>query len=213
LVTTVLVKFSFTNPDHVPTGIPRGKKVTWEKQKLKEAAAAVLAYSVDPNLGKLGRFSPGRGDTGVQTENNLQLVQLGIIRRGLTNVGYQLRSVHVFYVAPKPDRRDPRRMTMGKHVVELEFVKGGFYEEATATEGERAAHKLLNSPEVVEAIRALANTTWQWCHVWDNGRVSNTATVNVGGRLPEGKPIHGIAVRQGRIVSVKLQQSITESEE
>ncbi|HEU0081151.1 MAG TPA: hypothetical protein VFQ72_04005 [Candidatus Paceibacterota bacterium] len=210
---TVLVKFSFTNPKHIPQGLPEGKRVTWELRTLKDQVNAAAVHSIDPELAKKGRIHENYVDTGVRAVDNLQLVQLGIIRRGLTNSGFQLRAVHVQFVPAKPDRRDPKRMTFPKHVVELVFQNGDFFEEATATEDEKAARATLESPQVVGALRALANTTWQWCHVWDNSKTAGTATVNVGGRLPEGKPRNCIAVRNRSIAPVAIQATMSESEE
>jgi hypothetical protein len=206
-VDTVLVKFFFTNPRLIPEGIRRDRKVSSMKQEQIDFGNGSVAEAVGrKDLAQVGRIRENRVDTGRQVVNNLQLVQLGILRRGLANSQYQLRTVHTFF---KPYTAT----SSSKHVVVLVFKKGGYYEEATATPQEREAHKLLNSSEIVDSIRELARTTWQWCHVWDNSETKPTVTVNVGGRLPSGRPRHAIAVRGGDIVAVPVSHEMSESEE
>ena len=209
-VNTVMVKFMFTNPAHIPPGIPQRTVTSISQKETDEYNAIVAAAAGHAELAEVGRVRQGRIDTGDQTVNNLQLVQLGLIRRGLANVMFQLRSCHSY---PKPATPTSSR----KYVVVLTFKGGpsdsGYYEEATATPEAKEAHKLLNSPEVVSALRSLANTTWQYCHVWDNSRTRKTATINVGGRIPDGRPLHAIAVRGGEIVPVELKAALTEGQE
>lgn len=201
-VQTVLVKFFFTNPKHIPWGIPERKVSDRTQKQIDEFNSFMAEVKGNATLGQVGRRREGRVDTGEQVINNLQFVQLGIIRRGLTNVGFQLRTVDAFFIPQK-----------GKHVVCLVFQKGGFYEEATATPTEKEAHKLLNSSAIVSALRELANTTWQWCHGWDNSATRKTMTINVGGRLPDAKPRHAIAVRQGEVLPIELTATLNESDE
>lgn len=199
-VQTVLVKFFFSNQRHIPQGIKVGKLTDFHNQDDNHAINASLQGRID--LAEVGRVRPGRVDTGENVVKDLQRVQLGVIRRGLTNAGFQLSQVNSFYHEHKR-----------KFVVVLGFTKGGYYEEAAATEEERRSHAILNSPETVEALRALGRTTWQWCHVWDNSEVSQTATINVGGMLTDTTPLYAIAIRERTIVPVEQFFVLSEDKE
>ncbi len=203
-IKTVMVKFFFTNPAHIPVRLARAKSLRPKLATDSDTFNAIVATGQGrPELAEVGRVRPGRVDTGVQVVDNLQFVQLGLIRRGLTNVGFQLHDAYSFFI---PHKR--------KHVVVLVFEKG-YYEEATATDEEKRIHNLLNSRDVVEALRALGRTTWQWCHVWDNREIRQTATINVGGKLPDEERMNAnaIVVRDGQIIAVDIPVQLQESEE
>ncbi len=202
-VEAVLVKMYFTNREHVPAGIPT-VYVCDKRIKQNDRHHALVAIDAGhAELATIGRVRAGRVDTGVQTVKNLSLVHLGLIRRGLTNVSFQLREISSY----RDDRKE-------KFVVVLAFVKGDLYEEAHATTEEREAHKLLHSSAVVQAIRDLANKTWGHCHVWDNNLTHKTATINVTDLSNQSKaPKHTIAVRAGKIVDVPVVKTLDEGEE
>jgi hypothetical protein len=60
-------------------------------------------------------------------------------------------------------------------------------------------------------MRELAATTWQWTHAWANpdGKV----TINVGGRLPDGRPHYAMVIRNRKFAIAKIVEPVTEEQE
>lgn len=143
-VSTVLVKFFFTNPKHIPPGLldliqeARGVNPN-ASRSLVEAAydlyheasipTRVLNIAADSRhvatafcggygeRASLGRARDGRVDTGYCRMNNIERLHLGCIRRGLGNVGLKLSFAHWFWKkAEDPNKWD-------KYVVVLTFAE------------------------------------------------------------------------------------------
>ncbi len=176
-----LVKFFFTNPKHIPDGIPsverKAEGIIAGTHKLQAMKAG------QSDLAETGRVRNGMTDTGTMVYQNIEACHAGFIRRGLVNSGFALESLH-HYVQRKEDRAP-------KFVVVLSFVRG--------------ANKLPLPRKVDEALRALAKSTW-FGHVWDNSAVGNPATINFVGKQ-ERQPLNALVVRGGRLEVVIASQS------
>lgn len=191
----MLVKFFFTNQEHIPDGIPEvGRQSNHEMDAYH---ARMIALMGDANRATLGRLREGRVDTGDCVIENLPMAQVGLIRRGLANNGRHLILAHWHYQQPRgPNRR-------GKYVVSLTFAP--LVEEIGVVIPE------LPRATVV-AMRTLAHTTWAYCHVWDNAPVP-VATINCVGRQPDAQPKHAIVVREHHIRAVTITEHVAEQDE
>lgn len=172
----VLVKFFFTNPKHIPFGIPEQSRETDQKMDLFHASVAAALGKVE--LGEVGRVREGRVDTGRPAVQNAQLVQAALLRRGLTNVSFGLYACHWFFQERK-----------GKYAVVLAF---GW-----------ARDIIQCPPEVTEALRELGRTTWQWCWVYDNKGTFDSVTINFGGRCV--RETNGKSVYQTPKLALRIQ--------
>lgn len=191
----MLVKFFFTNQEHIPNGIPEvGRQSNFEMDRYH---AEMIRLMGDANRATLGRLREGRVDTGDCVIENLAMAQVGLIRRGLANNGRHLILAHWHYQQPRgPNHR-------GKYVVSLTFAP--LIEEigVVIPELPRAT---------VEAMRVLANTTWAYCHVWDNAPVP-VASINCVGRQPDARPKHAIVVREHTVRAVAVAEKVAEQDE
>ncbi|MDD5110030.1 MAG: hypothetical protein PHI63_02330 [Patescibacteria group bacterium] len=189
-----IVKFYFTNPSQIPPGIPQKDRL--ENSELDAYHAAMMGLLGQEALGTLGRLREGRVDTGICVIQNLPAVQVGVLRRGFANNELRLIDAHWFRLEPREPGRKP------KFVVNLTFAQ--------------VRHADVVLPELprktVEALRALANTTWAFCHVWDNSPIP-VATVNCVGRQPDAKPTNAIVVRQRIVCAVPVAQRLEEKDE
>ncbi|MEK7641407.1 MAG: hypothetical protein AAB365_00250 [Patescibacteria group bacterium] len=189
---TVLAKFYFTNPKHIPPGIP---EVTRAESTAIDAAHIRFAYEIKQGqLAQPGRVREGRVDTGVQFINNLHNVHGGCLVRGLcnANIGYFVTHCHWFRLkSDTPQKSD-------KYVVVLCF----------STDSEK---KLETGRATLEARRALASTCWQWLHAYTNP--NGVITLNFGGRMPDGKPKNTVVVRNGCLTAAQIIEPVTEEQE
>jgi hypothetical protein len=188
----VLVKFTFNNESWVPKGIRR-------KDRQNDASMDYfhqrdLFTFEDPSLGEIGRHRPNRVDTGTPTVNNAQQVHAGIIRRALRNNGYVLSDLHYF------EKKEQGRPS--KYVVVADF-------KPVSPETLERVPELLSG--TVEALRALAKTTWNFCHVWENQ--NGVITVNFVGRMPDQAPRRAIIVRDGALEIDLVEQVMPEEQE
>ena len=194
----VLVKFFFTNPKHIPTGIPERGRDTDAAMDTAHAMWAKVHEMAE--LAKQGRIRPGRVDTGTQVIKNLPDVQVATLRRGFANSGYVLSSAHWYVNPAKEQGKQP------KAVVCLTFS--------------RVAHvnEVPDLPrKTLDALRELAKTTWQFCHVYNNP--DGCATVNLMGRRWDDKnqcyfaPRNALVVRDGQLRAIEVAESVSEETE
>ena len=182
----VLVKFNFTNKRWIPAGIPeKGRQSDADMDRIHADIAATTFEN--PALGEIGRYRPGRVDTGEATVNNALEAHAGLIRRGLYNNGYVLADLNWFE-------------NRGKFVVVAAF---------RPVSPDVTAPKL--SEKTVTALRALSTTTWNFCHVWENP--NGVVTVNFVGRNPDKKPARSIVIRNGAIEVDLVEALLPEQEE
>ena len=182
----VLVKFAFTNPKHIPQGIDRITRLS--NQFMDAMNRGRAEESGNKRLGREGRFREGRVDTGYPIVNNLPFVQAALIRCGLANNDYKLVDAHWF-------RKEGQRGHQPKFMVCLSFKKG-------------ASENIELSRKTLDAVRQLANTVWNFCHVWQN---TNNFTVNFVGRMPDGKPHYALRVSEGEFVTDEVKELIHEA--
>lgn len=209
----VIVKFFFTNPKHIPPGIPeKGQDPNW----LRDAANATWASLHGlANESQVGRVRPGRVDTGQHILDNLPDVQLGLLRRGLNKSDYVLTDVHWFRAkAKKPGGQ-------AKFVVCLTFCD--IIVLANTEAGSQRYKELMKQftqefpRPLTEALRALAKTTWQFCHVWLNP--DGTSTINLVGRRWDDQnqcylpPRHALVVRERTLRAIPVEVEVPEDQE
>jgi len=168
---TTLVKFYFSNKDHIPAGIE-------EKSRQPDEVIDFGRHHTtkDKKKAAFGRHRPDRVDNGEPTLNNIPKVHPAMIRRGLTANGYRLTNAHWFLRERdgKPDQ----------YVVVLTFNHG-------ADENADLSRKTL------DAIRKLSKTIW-FCTVWENEE-KQTVTVNFAGIQNTDKPSYSIVARGGNL--------------
>ena len=190
---TVIVKFLFTNPKWIPAGIPfvsRGTNNLEDNAHFRKAVE-MFGAKAGQKLGAIGRVREGRVDTGIHIADNIQLSQPAMLRSGLANIGMPLVDSHYFPLKSE----DPKKSD--KWVVCLSFC---------------VSQERIELPgPTVQAMRELAKTTWQWTHVWANpdGKV----TINVGGRLPEGKPRYAMVICNRKFAMARIIEPVTEEQE
>lgn len=194
----VLVKYFFTNERHIPAGIPEKGRASDEEMDQRHAVFAIVKGMVDK--ASVGRIRPGRVDTGQHIFDKLENVQVATLRRGFTNAGYVLVDAHWFWNPPKGQGQQ------SKAVVCLTF---GRVDDVS---------QVPDLPRrTLEALRELARTTWQFCHVWNNP--NGVATVNLVGRRWDDRnqcyqpPRHALVVRDRTLCAIPVQQEVSESEE
>lgn len=188
---TFLVKFNFTNSKWIPVEI-------LEKQRDSNVAvdqghADSARDSGSPELGEMGRVRRGRRDTGKHVAE-LDFVQAAMLRRGFVNAGWWLAAAHWH-------RQEPRQGSPSgkpKYVVTLMFSRT----ESDALELKRTT---------LEALRELARTTWQHCHVWLNS--NGVSTINLVGRQPDARPRLALAVRGGELKAIPVEGHLPEEDE
>ncbi|MBX4211679.1 MAG: hypothetical protein KW806_02715, partial [Candidatus Yanofskybacteria bacterium] len=136
---------------------------------------------------------PGRVDTGKPTVNNAQHIHAAIIRQALRNNAYIPTDLYWF-------PQDKAGVTKCVVVSEFSPVSREAFEKA---------------PEVprrsLDALRALARTTWNFCHIWENP--DGVVTVNFVGRMPEMKPRRAVVIRKGAIEIGLVDALLPEEEE
>jgi hypothetical protein len=191
-VDTVLVKFSFTNRDHIPAGIPEMPRLSDNEMDGKHQIEAIDAGLVKPGEGggiaKVGRHRDGRVDTGEPIAQNVQTAYPAVILHGLPENGLLLRDVHWY----KHDRGDDKRP---KFVVVCAF--------------ERGQPGMAVSIGLAAALTRLAHEALWHCHIWKNPSKTESgmpeATVNFvvrqprygfegGERVQKARAIHSIFV-------------------
>lgn len=187
----VIVKFTVTNPKHIPEGIPALNEVKSDAEK--DAENSQFAYARDLfEEAKVGRERVGRVDTGVKVVDGAVDVQAAMLRVGLVNAGYQLMDAHHF----QKDRRFIICLTFGNT-------------------GDRP--KAVLSRKTQEAMRALAKMVWGQAHVWLNP--DRTATINLGIRRwdePNQRyfpPQNALVVRNRQVIVAPVQAEVAEEAE
>lgn len=197
----VLVKFYFCNRKHIPDGIPERERDTDRQVDEEHATWAIIHQMAEKAM--VGRVRRGRVDTGEHIVDNLGDAQVATLRRGFTNAHYLLADAHWFEAPAKEKGRQP------KFVVCLTFsrvdidINNGHIPELP--------RRTLN------ALRELANSTWQFCHVWNNP--DGVATINCVGRRWNEKfqtyypPKNAIRVMNGEIVAIPVTKIVAEAEE
>ena len=184
----VLLKFFFTNPAHIPPGIDeKGGRLTNQAMDAYHIEMTKLA-GLSEELAKVGRKRRERVDTGEHPVDNLSMTQVDeSLFFGLGGARFYLVNVHWF---EQPARAPGKK---SKFVVVLCF---NFMEQVK---------NLPHLPqEGVEALDALATTTWQFCHVWDNP--NGVVTVNMVGRQPDARARHAIVVRVGILQAIEADE-------
>lgn len=177
--TTVLVKFSFTNPKHVPSGVPLIQRPTNEEIDAKHAAdQKYLATHSDQSLGEKGRHREGRVDTGEPVIKDLQAVQAMLLKRDLVGAGFKLSGFRYW-----KQQRDEK--SVPKWVVQCQFTK---------TDGPVEHYPA----HVAATIQSLVSGACWAAHVWANP--NGVATINFVGRQPGVKPKNYLVVGGGQYV-------------
>lgn len=183
----VVVKFNFTNREHIPAGIE--EKVRLTNEIVDHVNSKRAEESGNKRLGRVGRFRQGRVDTGFPVVQNLPMTQAAMIRTGLANNGYRLRDAH-WYATPFQAGKTT------KYVVVLSFQHG-------------IEENLELNRKTYEAVRKLAKTVW-YCHVWQN---TLNFTVNFVGIQVGAKPKHSITTKNGQLAAVPVSDFTEESGE
>lgn len=181
-VNTILVKFFFTNQDHVPRGIPQIDRSTSYGLDFKHRQQAKAAGKDE--LGELGRHRENRVDTGEPVIKNLPLTRASFLKDQLTKAGFALKSMH-WMPQVKLDSQP-------KYVVVCQFERGTQVGELPA--------------EVLEALDYLSYMARWYCHVWDNSNLGKPATINFVGRNPDAKARYDLVVQDNKIVAVPAPQ-------
>lgn len=191
-IKTVIAKFLFTNSKHIPAGIQEQVRLSDAKMDEVHRKNAVEAGQVSKAY--KGRVRQGRVDTGEHFIDNAHQMQAGLLRRGLASVGYHLTEAHWYL-----KKGDPLRDTSDKFVVVLKF-------------SDNTDESADISRQCTEGIRALANTTWGWCHGWSNP--DGVVTLNFGGRQPpENRPCCAVAVRDRDLQVIPVFEPMGEEKE
>ena len=166
---TVLVKFFFTNPAHIPAGILEKNRAGDEQMDMKHCLSAV-----DKELTTVGRVREGQVDTGEAIVQNKPMTQPAMLRKGLASNDYSLTNAH--WYRKIQDGKTP------KYVVVLVFKHN-------------VEANLELARKTVDAIRKLANALW-FCHIWRN---KDTFTINFVGLQQGNKPSYSVTTRRGSI--------------
>ncbi len=190
---TILVKFTFKKPEMIPAGVPQVDRMP--SYQLDVARQLEMFRLGHKQLGEVGRARKNRVDTGTQVIKIERPVHAGILRRGIANNGFRLSHLHWFKME---DARDTRGQKEPAYVVVACFVRG-------TPEGEPTAQQ-------VEALRALANMTWNKLYVWENPN-GQPATINFVGRAPNQNPKLSLVVRDGSVVLEDVVEVIPEERE
>lgn len=194
-VSVFLVKFYFTNSAHLPPGIPGKDRPS--NDEMDAYHASIMACLGEQAKNAIGRIREGRIDTGECVIQNAPLVQVGVLRRGFAANRLRLLDAHWFEQEARQSGHKP------KYVVCLTFA-----EVRSVAGGEFP--KLPRATE--DALRVLANTTWQFCHVWDNTPIP-ISTINCVGRQPDAVPRHAIVVRGKVVQAIAVTARIQEADE
>lgn len=184
----VLVKFSFTNHKHIPEGIEEKKRENNATMDHHHALAAISSNKHE--LAVPNRLRPGRFDTGNKFIDNLQFMHIGCLVRGLSNTNFAMSGIHWFHKIGEGGSSD-------KFVVCVTY--------------KHSVDNVTVPQKSLEQLRKLASTCWQYCHAYAN--FDGAVTLNMGGRLPDGKPKHSVVVRNGHIMAARITRFVTESEE
>lgn len=206
------MKFGFTNPSHLPHGIPERQirngqsgsgivrqprpdqvPVRTGDQVVDQIHQGGKYTGGDQSLGEIGRVREGRVDTGKPVIQNLEKVQVAMIRRGLANISFPLVNIHWFKQVPGGDPRKTRG------------VVAASFSDQTVT---NAQQPLVINPEVQAALRALARVTWGFVHIWQNP--NGVVTINCIHRRPDGRPRHALVVRDRTLTYVPVMDPIEE---
>jgi len=181
-VDTILVKFFFTNQDHVPRGIPHVDRSTSYGLDFKHRQQARTAGKGE--LGEIGRHREDRVDTGEPVFKDLPATRASLLKDQLTKAGFALKSMH--WMPQVKLGRQP------KYVVVCQFERGTQVGELPA--------------EVLESLEYLVYTARWIAHVWDNSALRNPSTINFVGRDPNVKAKYDLAVEGGKIVAKVVPQ-------
>lgn len=160
----IRVKYSFTNPKHIPRGL---QKRRFENDRTVTEHIAV-ARVIQPELVMVGRHRPGHMDTGEPIIVDLGPTQARSIRRQLAEVGWFLTDLWWYALRRK------RRKT--KLIVVCEFTQG-------------VAKKL--SPTLLSSLERFEGDNWS-CNVWQNPNAVHT--VNLAHRDKPGEPEYVLAI-------------------
>lgn len=199
----VLVKFNFTNPKHIPAGIP--EKAREGDKEVDSQHAIWAAVNGMAEKAQVSRKREERVDSGEHVIDNLLNVQVAALRSGFANNDFVIADAHWF-------RHQPNKRAGQSHSPKPKFVVCLTYR---AVEPSEKIPKLLR--KTVEALRELANTTWKYCHVWNNP--DGCATVNMVGRSWNDKeqcydtPQNAIVVRDKTLKAIAVETSVSEDEE
>ena len=182
----VLVKFHFSNPDLIPVGIE-------QKRRPADEVIDFARHHTTKNkkLAQFDRHREGRVDTGEPVIENLGMVQAAMLRKGLASNGYRLVDAHWF--------EKQREGKTPQYVVVLSFRH----------EAEESVELARNT---LDAIRHLARTVWQFCHVWRNADKKNF-TVNFVGLQPNGKQKNSLVARDGEFLPITAFSLVEEDAE
>ncbi|HEY9481112.1 MAG TPA: hypothetical protein VIR98_02700 [Candidatus Paceibacterota bacterium] len=186
-MSTILLKFYFTNVNHIPVGIPQQERKSDQAMDRQHAQSAA-----DTSLGRVGRFRQGRVDTGDPVVRNLGPVQVRMLRASLRNAGCGFVYAHWYYDENK-----------GKYVVAVQVAIGGNLDRYEPTR---------LSDETIEGLRQLSRFGWGFCHIWKNSPAATggegTYTVNLMHlRGEQDNTRFMLAVRGGHVVALPFENS------
>lgn len=153
-VETVLMKFHFTNPNHLPSNIrlldrPSEEELNKghvERAKTSEAGAGVAS---------LGRVRFGKRDNGVQWANNVPDVCPQHLQPSFDAQGFNPVDAHVYIHSPQAQHG---RKAQEKWVLVVKYNR----KDIPAAEGEAF------EPKDSEALVALLTRNWGFFHGWNN---------------------------------------------
>lgn len=186
-MSVMLLKWAFTNRDLIPAGIeekPRQDDYSMDRQHAERAKNATL--------GQVNRHRVGRVDTGRPVIQNLDFVQVRMLRAALRNAGCAVVSAHWFFHQVK-----------GLYFVVVEVAIGG---------NSRRYDDTQLKATTIEGLRQLSRFKWKYVHIWENRPeatgAQGTYTVNMVGLLPENAhTVNMLAVRDGHLVAIPFVES------
>ncbi|MEN9621706.1 MAG: hypothetical protein RLZZ67_140 [Candidatus Parcubacteria bacterium] len=177
-INVLLLKFTFTNAKRIPPGIEERKRDSDFTLDMKRASAHGMQH--------FGAVRQGRFDNGKPVVEVKNGICARTLRKSLRNTGATPLKAHWF------------QKTDGKVVVVLEYALPG--------------HKFWGEPAefppaTLEAIRALARFSWQFCQIYKNtpqatGKENGTITVNFGGLQPENQAVKNMLEVEGHQLMV-----------
>ena len=182
----LLVKFSFTNSALIPSGLrmtdPDGTRSTTLRLGRDRVHALKARKKGLAELAAVGRVREGKIDTGVAMfKEEKSRISVELLMGELQRAGFSLLDAHYF-----PQSRPGKVL---KYIVVLSFGIG---------------MPAQMSRNTIHGIEALASTTWENLHGWDNSATEGVNTLNLVGRLPDQKPSKRVALIEGELEVINI---------
>lgn len=90
----VLVKWNFTNRNHLPPGIEIRDRVS--DTNVDQMTQELAAKADMEHRAQVGRLRPDRVDTGILHYGNRRMTRIGFTRRRLRDAGFYLKDLHAY---------------------------------------------------------------------------------------------------------------------